>query len=101
MVLEEDIFILTCVVAGNLKNNGKIKSREVITWRVKKKHYNNHSQDTGGLKILAQRSWFRGSGFEVHEVALVEVLGHETDEEVEGCHLLLSPGILAVLPVRP
>jgi hypothetical protein len=64
-----------------------------------KKHYNNHSQ--GGMKILAQCSWFRGSGFEVHEVALVEVLGHETDEEVEGCHLLLPSGILGVLPERP
>jgi hypothetical protein len=74
----------------------KIKIREIIIWREKKKHYNNHSQDTGGLKILVQYS-----GFEVHEVALVEVLGHETDEEVEGCHLLLSCGLLAVLPVRP
>ncbi len=53
------------------------------------------------MKILAQYSWFRGSGFEVHEVALVEVLGHEADEEVEGCHLLLSRGILAAFPERP
>jgi len=54
-----------------------------------------HSQ----YKVVALTTFC--SGFEIRQVALVEVFGHQTDEQVKSGHLLIPGRLLAVLGGQP